>query len=141
MNAEIGRLIEAAMRYEEQERNAKILTVSGIYQSFGKPVTFVVMQLLANAITSIEQTTNTDWREDPLTFKQVANACTTILKLFRNDRKETLPAPEIGFIASESAVVGADIAKEVLDEWVGQINLAKAMRAKSEAIEDGAGTE
>ena len=79
------------------------------YAPFGKLETFLVAQLLATAIQTIEAKTGKNWMDDVEAFLQTQEACKTVLDAFR-------PPDFIskGQVAAESSTVGTDAATKAL---------------------------
>ena len=103
LNAEMVHRLEQSFA-EERE----------FYAPFGKPETFLVARLLANAIHTIEAATGKNWMDDPEAHRQTQEACKKILDAF------SPPAGKgpIGINLISEGTVGTDAAiKAVISEF------------------------
>ena len=132
LNAEVVRRIESSFEAEKRESLIASQATGSLYASFGGLEGFMVMRLLANAISTMEITSERKWREDPALFAEVKKACGQILNFFR-PRDEGQPSLSIetiavGAVASESEHLGDKVAAQVMDAWLERIHLATALR-------------
>ena len=133
LNAEVVRRIESSFEAEKRELLIVSQATGGVYASFGGLEGFMVMRLLANAISTIELTSGRKWREDPALFAEVKKACDRILDFFK-PRDEGQPSMSLetialGAVASESEHLGDRVAAKVMNEWLERASLAAALRA------------
>ncbi len=87
------------------------------FLEFGKEETFLVAQLLAKAIQTIEAVTGKNWMDDPEAHRQTQVACIKILDAFRppagaSSISTDLISEVLG--AAESSTVGTDAATRAL---------------------------
>ena len=83
LNAEAVQRLERSFAEEKSRAAISDEAVNGFYASFGKPETFLVARLLANAIHTIEAVTGKNWMDDPEAHRQTQEACKNILDAFR----------------------------------------------------------
>ena len=76
LNAEMVHRLEQSFAEEKSQARE-------FYAPFGKPETFLVARLLANAIHTIEAVTGKNWMDDPEAHRQTQEACKNILDAFR----------------------------------------------------------
>ena len=133
LNAETVRRIEASFEAERRESLIAAEATSSVYFSFGGLDNFMVLRLLANAISTMEQTSGRKWREDPALFAEVKKATVQILNFFKPG--EEAPAPfisnellAVGVVASESDHLGHKTAAKVIETWLERIRLVEALR-------------
>ena len=80
---EVEARLERSFAEEKSRAAISDEAVGGVYASFGKPETFLVARLLANAIHTIEAVTGKNWMDDPKAHRQTQEACKNILDAFR----------------------------------------------------------
>ena len=80
---EIEFRLEQSFAEEKSQAEFSDEKVRAVYAPFGKPETFLVARLLANAIHTIEVVTGKNWMDDPEAHRQTQEACKNILDAFR----------------------------------------------------------
>ena len=83
LNAEMVHRLELSFAEEKSQAEISDGAVREFYAPFGKPETFLVARLLANAIHTIEAVTGKNWMDDPEAHRQTQEACKNILDAFR----------------------------------------------------------
>lgn len=133
LNAEVVKRIELSFEAEKRESLIASQATGGLYGSFGSIESFMVMRLLAHAISTMELTSGRKWREDSALFAEVKKACGQILNFFKPGDEGQPPSISnelltLGVIASESENLGHKAAAQVMEAWLDRIQFVQALR-------------
>ncbi len=106
---EIEFRLEQSFAKEKSQAEFSDEKVRAVYAPFGKPETFLVARLLANAIHTIEAVTGKNWMDDPEAHRQTQEACKNILDAFRPPGGEGPMGidPAFGESAGKDAAINA----------------------------------
>jgi hypothetical protein len=109
--------------------------VRGVYTSFGDMRTFIIMRMLASAISAIEAKVGSKWTEDPEAFEQVEIACLALLKVFGPKGSVDLTEKTAAIIMekTEGKYIGAEVATAIFTGWLEQMQSPNALLRHKEA--------